>query len=178
MSCNHRFFNSVLFGKADSKPTWQKSSVSKTDPNQPKCSSWLSCSDDDETTQETNQSSSRSSPTDTGILNHHHEHLATSTPCPPKSQPPQRDASGVYEAPERTSKPSEYEICEEQSDDPNLVSETGVTVIFQSDSSQKETPPTVNEATATVVDKKNDANPDDYDYQIPSNLDLNASTCL
>lgn len=130
---------------------------SSQDPNKPVCSSWLS-SEDDPITEETSGRSTPSDSAHTPILSHHAQ--ATSTPCPPKSQPPTRTDHSE----------NEYDMPETKMIE-DFINETGMTVI--SDESRTVVAVTMN----TQVEKFNTDN-DEYVYQVPSNLDINTSTCL
>ena len=142
------------------------------------CSSWLSSGEDEPDTEETSHSS-RSSPTDSSrvaILQQ-----TTSTPCPPKSQPPTRTTEN-NKTNEETLVSNDYKQCE-QTQTPTLadfINETGMTIISSASSSSD-----VNEEMKTLCPKTKDNNLNmndeeiyDTEYQIPSNLVLNASTSL
>lgn len=154
---------------------------SKIDGSKPVCSSWLSSEEEVESsaprTDETAASSvggcstsTDSSARHTPILAHHVQ--ATSTPCPPKSQPPAR-----------TSKDTKISSIEDLIND-----ETGMTVISNDeynengeDSRTVVAAPTQTlannpvQTTASLVaaTKSSQDDEDDDEYQVPSNLDIN-----
>ena len=150
----------------------------RMDPNQPVCSSWLS-SEDDQETEETTRSS-QSSPVNsshTPILSHHVQ--ATSTPCPPKSQPPSKEKSfddqseNSYDVPDRTSRQTEYEQFKTTGSLDDFTNETGLTVITNlADDNKSQTVIAKNDELTQSPDRDEE----NYEYQVPSNLDIKSNS--